>query len=473
MRTTIPKPADRDEWLAARAPYIGASEAAALVGEHPFLTHAELAVEKLSGSPGTRPTAMRRGRHLEHAVARWWEEEHGIALLEPDELYVYDDALIATLDRLVVGAPVAIEIKTTNRYIDELERSWYWQAQVQALCADLEHVEIVVLDPTMELKRFFVEPDDEDQALVLEAAEKFLHHVRAGELPPDVELTYRAAAALHPEPVVQSTELDDEALRWCRSLASLQERIKSLQADEDQLKGMIAHRLGDAAEGHHDGPLVCTWRRITRTTSTPSDSGPSTPSIAKECTTDEHVPTAPARRPEGEAMTTDRTMPLSFQSARERKQATPSFSTSSCSATSPITNPSARTCACPSPGTADRRRRTSGTRCTASARRKRLRSANSKPTTDRETTRPRRGRPVTALGDLVHGGPGPAGSPAPRAARSSPRTRRRNDTSTNYTPAGGSSAGNRHTYTAQSTDDDKAATDDHHDHDTLTIGGPR
>ena len=265
MRTTIPKPPDRDEWLAVRAPYIGASECAALVGEHPFLTLAELAVEKLTGASTRSDTSsMRRGRHLEAAVASWWEEEHGIALVEPAELYVYDDVLIATLDRLVVGTNIAVEIKTTNRFVHDLERSWYWQAQTQMLAACLDQVHVVVLDPSMELKLFEIEPDAEDQALLVEAAKKFLHHVRAGELPPDVELTYRAASTLHQEVRQDVVELDDEVLRWCESLATLQSRVTELHIDEDALKGMIAHRLGDAAEGTHNGRTIVSWRSTTR-----------------------------------------------------------------------------------------------------------------------------------------------------------------------------------------------------------------
>ena len=266
--------------------YIGASEAAALVGEHPFLTMSELAVEKLAGAPVRDDTsAMRSGRHLEPAVASWWEDEHGALLVEPDELYVYDDALVATLDRPVVGTAAAVEIKTTNRYVDELQRSWYWQCQVQMLCADLDHVEVVVLDPSMELKSFIVEPDDEDQALIVEAATKFLHHVRAGEAPPDVELTYRAASALHPAPEVAIIELDDETLRWCRSLGRAGAH-QELAGRRGPAQGMLAHRLGDAAEGHRDGELVCTWREVIRHDIDRKRLRAKHPGIAQECTSE-------------------------------------------------------------------------------------------------------------------------------------------------------------------------------------------
>jgi hypothetical protein len=42
-------PGSRTEWLAARQPNIGASEVAALFGEHPFLTEFELFRQKSGG----------------------------------------------------------------------------------------------------------------------------------------------------------------------------------------------------------------------------------------------------------------------------------------------------------------------------------------------------------------------------------------------------------------------------------------
>src|SRR5262252_9029275 len=264
MRKTIPRPSDREDWLKVREPYIGASEAAALFDEHPFITPADLAVTKLTGHRKTENSAMRRGRHLEAAVASWWEDEHGLTLAEPANLYVYDDILIATLDRLVVGSNRAVEIKTTNQYVTEPSRYWWWQCQAQILCAYLDTVELVVLDPSMDLKSFVVEPDEDDQVRLVEAAHKFMAFIAEGEMPPDVDPTYSSVGVLHPEVVKESVELDKDMARWCRVLGSLQSRIRSLQGDEDHLKAMIARRLGDAAEGHYQDRTVVTWRSVTR-----------------------------------------------------------------------------------------------------------------------------------------------------------------------------------------------------------------
>src|SRR5690349_5812461 len=91
IRRTIPKPSDRAAWLDARAPFIGASEVSALLGRHPFVRASRLALEKNNGASRPETPAMRRGRYLEAAVANMWSDDHGLALVEPDVLYLYDD----------------------------------------------------------------------------------------------------------------------------------------------------------------------------------------------------------------------------------------------------------------------------------------------------------------------------------------------------------------------------------------------
>ena len=48
---------------------------------------------------------------------------------------------------------------------------------------------------------------------------------------------------------------------------------------------MIAHRLGDAAEGRHDGRVIVTWRAVTRSSIDAKRLRAEHPEIAKECTT--------------------------------------------------------------------------------------------------------------------------------------------------------------------------------------------
>jgi putative phage-type endonuclease len=264
MKSTITKPARREEWLEVRRPYVGASEVGALFGEHPFVTAAELAIAKLFGTDdrGDNP-AMRRGRFLEEAVASWWADERGLVLVEPDELFLYGDTICATLDRVVSGSGEVVEIKTTKTYCTEPARHWFHQVQAQLLCTGVSRAHLVVLDATLELKTFVIEADPDHGKRIYEAALEFLEAIRRGEMP-DVPMTYKAATMLHPDVVTSSVELDETAASWCRQLAQLQDRVALLEEDEDALKGMIGHRLGEAAEGVYEGKPLVTWRTITR-----------------------------------------------------------------------------------------------------------------------------------------------------------------------------------------------------------------
>ena len=78
--------------------------------------------------------ATRRGQYLEGAIAEWWSDEHGIALYEPDVMYVRGP-ILATLDRRIVGNDTdAVEIKTTAKHVAGPERYWWWQMQAQMYC---------------------------------------------------------------------------------------------------------------------------------------------------------------------------------------------------------------------------------------------------------------------------------------------------------------------------------------------------
>ena len=77
MAVEILTPSSRADWLAVRGETIGASEAAALFGVHPFTTAYELHHLK-AGTIKADPTEtgpMRRGRHLEQVAVEFLREE--------------------------------------------------------------------------------------------------------------------------------------------------------------------------------------------------------------------------------------------------------------------------------------------------------------------------------------------------------------------------------------------------------------
>jgi putative phage-type endonuclease len=268
-RAELARPPMRDEWLAARAPFVGASEAAALFGEHPWISLGDLWAMKTERREQAENRAMIRGRVLEEAVARWYAEEYGVELVEPDVLYVVGyasetlGAICATLDRQIVGIRTALEVKTSASYVHEVERYWYWQAQAQALAADLDRVRFAVLDASLDLQSFTVEPNERDQAELLTRAHDFLGYVRAKERPPDSWISRAMVERLYPDPKPIAVELDPARVRsMIGRLATARKRIREYEADAAALCAMLLYELGDATDGTIDGELVVTARVV-------------------------------------------------------------------------------------------------------------------------------------------------------------------------------------------------------------------
>jgi predicted phage-related endonuclease len=271
-RITTPKGATREAWLTLRKPFVGASQAAALMHEHPFLSLGDLAAEKRDGIVQGDNAAMARGRALEDAVATWWADECGLEVVEPDVLFIAIPAggergvLCATLDRDITGVPhAALEVKTTARYVSEPERSWYWQAQVQMLCADRSFVEFAVLDASLDLKRFTITENAADQRRVLDAAVEFWKAIDAGEYPDGAVPSSATLTMLYPEPRPVEHELSGPARKWIRALRLARKREAEARADAKTLKAMIEAEMRDAAFGMVEGERVVTLSAVHKT----------------------------------------------------------------------------------------------------------------------------------------------------------------------------------------------------------------
>jgi predicted phage-related endonuclease len=259
--TTLPKPADRTDWLEQRHGYWNASSTATLFHEHPFQNlHTEVTAKLAPVVNGHENQAMKRGRHLEAAVSDWWAEDTGLELYEPDVVYTYGP-IMATLDRRIVGNDTdAVEIKTTTKEVDRPERYWWWQVQTQMLCADLERVHIVAMDGTMQLKTWIVERDDTAVDQIVDAATPIMDSIRDGVMPNWIK---PPPPAKHTDHVI---ELDDDGQLLVHDLAALRADIKALGETESQLKNLIGEVLGNAQAGTVNGDQIVVYRSSTRRT---------------------------------------------------------------------------------------------------------------------------------------------------------------------------------------------------------------
>jgi putative phage-type endonuclease len=125
-------PSSREEWLSLRKDTIGASEVAAVLGVHPYITPYELWARKTNwdGYGVQQETnAMRRGRLLEGACIEilreerpWWTIVHN-PIPSPDGQFFIDAAagISATPDAFVqssaTGRKGICQIKTVNEHV--------------------------------------------------------------------------------------------------------------------------------------------------------------------------------------------------------------------------------------------------------------------------------------------------------------------------------------------------------------------
>lgn len=267
--TTIPKPADRSEWLTIRRGFANASDAAVYVGASPFKSLADLAVEKLSNEPPVEISnrAIDRGNRLEPVVGEWWSEEHGIGIYAPQVMYL-NGRLLATLDFGIAGAErEALEVKTTAHKVDGVTESWWWQGQAQAHCADLDRVHFAVLDGSMDLASYVVERDDDAIAHLVAEVERVWGYLDLGMTPEGASLTYDHVKTLYPVAEEKAVELTEEQAEVVARWRVLNEERLSVEKEEKAAKDEVARLFGDAAALTLGGSPVATFKNTKDTAS--------------------------------------------------------------------------------------------------------------------------------------------------------------------------------------------------------------
>lgn len=265
MNRTIPRPTDRDEWLAARRPYFNASAASVLWDRHPFLTPGDYATTKLTGREQTQTRAMQRGLRLEDVIAQWWADDNRCKVVEPDHLYVRGP-IMATVDRVVTGCdtpafPVGtpIEIKNPGHRVREPELHWLDQCQAIMYAAAAPEMVLVWFDSSMEIHERSLFADEDFAIELADKAEQFMAAIELGIVPDWITLSYDNAADLYPNPAGR-LELDDHGLDLVQKLDVIRQIRRDAEADERKLRDQLAGLLLDCEAGAWRGQDIVTWK---------------------------------------------------------------------------------------------------------------------------------------------------------------------------------------------------------------------
>lgn len=262
--STIPRPADKAEWLDLRHGYFNASAAGTLYGCHPHMELADVVAEKLAPErgPDEQTEAMERGERLEPLLLEWWGDRHGVQVVPFEVLYV-NGRLMATLDGEIVGDSESwVEAKTTSERWDSVPEHVARQVTAQAAASGKRGECFVVwFDSDLRLKEERVRPSTEWVDDVLDRAERFMAFIDLGMTPEGVELKVEHLTAMFPEPELGKwVHVDDQGILAIAQWEAARQDRMAAEKREKAFKDEVARLLEDAEGAKHEGLQVVTWK---------------------------------------------------------------------------------------------------------------------------------------------------------------------------------------------------------------------
>lgn len=276
MSNTIIRPKDRAEWLKYRESGIGSSEVASIVGLNPWETPYQLWRRKVGlDAPKQENFAMKAGHYLEDAVSLFWQDETGQQVIKssagdwlirdderpylqvsPDRTYWLRDMPHSNDNKGI------LEIKTTQKSIDEddIPKHWFVQVQYQLGVAGYQHGSLAWLTQgrVFGYKDLAFVPDF--FAWLVEEVDKFWVDNIQGKQEPtaanvqDILLKYNR----HTDGKI--VEVNDEIFAAYQDLKAVKDELSAIEERKAALEEKIKLGFGDAEAISYAGQTLATWK---------------------------------------------------------------------------------------------------------------------------------------------------------------------------------------------------------------------
>ncbi len=265
------------EWLEIRSKYIGGSDAGTVLGfdtyKSPYTLWAEKTgrIEPFSGSIITQV-----GSYLEEFVAKLFTDETGKKVRRQNATSVNDKYpfACANVDRLIVGEPALLEIKTTNSIPlmkkcrhGEFPEKWYCQMMHYMAVTELKKAYLAVLIECREFKVFELERDESEIEALMNAESEFWEYVKT-DMPPETDGTQSTAdavKAIYPQAenkdIIDMTGLSGDIAEY----VSLKQQEKAIKQLIDRYGNNIKEHMGKAEKGTA-GQYTVSWTNKARKT---------------------------------------------------------------------------------------------------------------------------------------------------------------------------------------------------------------
>lgn len=252
----------REEWLAARRTAgIGASDAAAVLGLSPWKSPVQLYMEKVGEVPEPELNErMEFGLMLEDVVADYYMQRNDVQVRRRNAILQHPDYpwMICNLDRVIVGQPGILEIKTTNAFNrdeweDDVPIMYLVQVQHQLAVTGKEFCDVACLVGGNHYVQHRVWRNETIIKQLIEAEDKFWNKHVVPRIPPEWDGS-EASTELLKEMYPQAKEgksvvLPSDVRDMIRRRNELAEAISGLETQKTEIENKIKGLLQDAEVG--------------------------------------------------------------------------------------------------------------------------------------------------------------------------------------------------------------------------------
>lgn len=278
----------RDQWLRARRAGIGASEAAAIVGQSPWSSPYQVWLDKTGQIPvggeeteamyfGTlledtiaKATADRTGWHIEDVKATYAHPDHAWMLASPDRLIRFDGGAVGLLEIKNSGGYKLDEWKSGEPGEDgqwvggEAPLHYILQVQHQHAVIGTTIGYIAALLGGNRLCIVEVPRDDELIEMLISKEEAFwISYVQGNTSPPldGMQSTTDALAQIFAESdPSKSVELDETIARAILDYADASSAEAKAKEAKTLAGNILRDALGDAEQATYQGVPVASWK---------------------------------------------------------------------------------------------------------------------------------------------------------------------------------------------------------------------
>ncbi len=276
MSSTIIRPQDRTEWLKCREGGIGSSEVATIIGLNPWETPYQLWRRKIGlDAPKQENFAMRAGHYLEDAVSLFWQDATGHQVIKssagdwlvrdderpflqvsPDRTYWLKDMPHSNENKGI------LEIKTTQKTIDEddIPKYWFVQVQYQLGVAGYDFGSLAWLTSGRDFgyKDLAFVPDF--FGWLVEEVERFWRDNVLGKQEPTAANVQDVLIKYNRHTDGKIVEVNEEIFSAYNELKMLRRELSDLEERKAALEDKIKLGFGDAETISFGGQTLATWK---------------------------------------------------------------------------------------------------------------------------------------------------------------------------------------------------------------------